>query len=172
MLLNEMDDAQARSALRSCCASTAWIERMIRARPFRDVPALLDVADRALTEISEDDVDEALAGHPRIGDRPDNASSAREQSGVAGAAASVLAELRERNASYEERFGHVYLVFANGRPADELLAILEQRMTNDATTERRVLREELAKINRARLLRMLSTEHNADEHADDQGVSR
>ncbi|WP_374610253.1 2-oxo-4-hydroxy-4-carboxy-5-ureidoimidazoline decarboxylase [Gordonia sp. (in: high G+C Gram-positive bacteria)] len=167
MRLNEMDDDEARAALRSCCASTAWIERMVLARPFGDVPAVLDAADRALTEISEDDLDEALAGHPRIGDRPDNASSAREQSGVAGSSASVLAELRDANVAYEARFGHVYLVFANGRPADELLAILRTRMTNDASTERRVLRAELAKINRARLLRMLSTEHAADE-----GISR
>lgn len=167
MRLNEMDDDEARAALRSCCASTAWIERMMLARPFGDVPAVLDAADRALAEISEDDLDEALAGHPRIGDRPDNASSAREQSGVAGSSASVLAELRDANVAYEARFGHVYLVFANGRPADELLAILRVRMTNDASTERRVLRAELAKINRARLLRMLSTEHAADE-----GISR
>ncbi|MGW8812694.1 2-oxo-4-hydroxy-4-carboxy-5-ureidoimidazoline decarboxylase [Gordonia terrae] len=163
MILDEMDDAEVRAALRSCCASTAWIERMMRARPFHDVPALLDSADRTLAELSEDDVDEALAGHPRIGDRPDNASSAREQAGVASSAASVLADLRKGNAAYEERFGHVYLVFANGRPADELLALLHQRMTNDAATERRVLREELAKINRARLLRMLTTERTADE---------
>ncbi|MCT1356169.1 MULTISPECIES: 2-oxo-4-hydroxy-4-carboxy-5-ureidoimidazoline decarboxylase [Gordonia] len=167
MRLNETDDDEARAALRSCCASTAWIERMMLARPFGDVPAVLDAADRALAEISEDDLDEALAGHPRIGDRPDNASSAREQSGVAGSSASVLAELRDANVAYEARFGHVYLVFANGRPADELLAILRTRMTNDASTERRVLRAELAKINRARLLRMLSTEHAADE-----GISR
>lgn len=167
MRLNEMDDDEARAALRSCCASTAWIERMMLARPFGDVPAVLDAADRALAEISEDGLDEALAGHPRIGDRPDNASSAREQSGVAGSSASVLAELRDANVAYEARFGHVYLVFANGRPADELLAILRTRMTNDASTERRVLRAELAKINRARLLRMLSTEHAADE-----GISR
>ena len=79
----------------------------------------------------------------------------------------MLAELRDANVAYEARFGHVYLVFANGRPADELLAILRTRITNDASTERRVLRAELAKINRARLLRMLSTEHAADE-----GISR
>lgn len=167
MRLNEMDDDEARAALRSCCASTAWVERMMLARPFGDVPAVLDAADRALAEISEDGLDEALAGHPRIGDRPDNASSAREQSGVAGSSASVLAELRDANVAYEARFGHVYLVFANRRPADELLAILRTRMTNDASTERRVLRAELAKINRARLLRMLSGEHTADE-----GISR
>ena len=68
----------------------------------------------------------------------------------------VLAEIKELNAAYEERFGHVYLVFANGRPAAELLDILKQRMSNDPETERRVMRMELAKINRSRLIRMLT----------------
>jgi 2-oxo-4-hydroxy-4-carboxy-5-ureidoimidazoline decarboxylase len=36
-----------------------------------------------------------------------------------------------------------------------LLAILEERLDNDAETERRVLRVELAKINRIRLGRVL-----------------
>ena len=54
MRLNEMDDDEARAALRSCCASTTWIERMMLARPFGDVPAVLDAADRTLAEISED----------------------------------------------------------------------------------------------------------------------
>ena len=75
---------------------------------------------------------------------------------MAGADPAVLARLRELNEAYDEKFGHVYLVFANGRPADELLAILEQRLRNDPATERRVLRMELAKINRSRLQRMLA----------------
>mgnify|MGYP000045847021 CR=1 FL=1 len=70
--------------------------------------------------------------------------------------AAVLAELKELNAAYEDRFGHVYLVFANGRPAAELLAILKERIRNDPATERRVMRAELAKINRSRLIRMLT----------------
>ena len=55
-------------------------------------------------------------------------------------------------------------MFANGRPAEELLAILKERMRNDAPTERRVLRMELAKINRSRLQRMLTP---AVEFVDD-----
>ena len=88
---------------------------------------------------------------------PTSASSAREQSGVSGADTAVIDELKKYNAAYEDKFGHVYLVFANGRPADELLGILKERMDNDPATERRVLRTELAKINRSRLIRMLMT---------------
>jgi 2-oxo-4-hydroxy-4-carboxy-5-ureidoimidazoline decarboxylase len=50
----------------------------------------------------------------------------------------------------------VYLVCASGRSADDLLAILVDRLGNDPETERRVMRNELAKINRLRLQRLLS----------------
>jgi 2-oxo-4-hydroxy-4-carboxy-5-ureidoimidazoline decarboxylase len=60
------------------------------------------------------------------------------------------------NRAYEDRFGYVYLVCAAGRSAEELLAILTDRLTNDPDTERHVMRNELAKINRLRLQRLLS----------------
>ncbi|GAB36626.1 2-oxo-4-hydroxy-4-carboxy-5-ureidoimidazoline decarboxylase [Gordonia otitidis] len=161
---NELSERQAISTLYECCSSSIWALRVAKARPFVDDEALLEYADLILAELTETDLDEALAGHPRIGDRPDNASSSREQSGVTGADPAVLAELKQLNKEYEEKFGHVYLVFANGRPAEELLAILKERMRNDAPTERRVLRMELAKINRSRLQRMLTP---AVEFVDD-----
>ncbi|CPZ90190.1 allantoicase (Allantoate amidinohydrolase) [Mycobacteroides abscessus] len=83
---------------------------------------------------------------------------------MTGADTEVLDRLRQRNAEYEKRFGYVYLVFANGRPAEELLAILEERIKNDPQHERRVMRMELGKINRSRLARMLGP---AGRHADD-----
>jgi 2-oxo-4-hydroxy-4-carboxy-5-ureidoimidazoline decarboxylase len=161
---NELSERQAIGTLYDCCSSSIWALRVARARPFVDDEALLEYADLILAELTEADLDEALAGHPRIGDRPDNASSQREQSGVAGADPAVLAELKDLNRAYDEKFGHVYLVFANGRPAAELLAILKERIRNDAATERRVMRMELAKINRARLQRMLTP---AIEYVDD-----
>ncbi|MGV9824507.1 MULTISPECIES: 2-oxo-4-hydroxy-4-carboxy-5-ureidoimidazoline decarboxylase [unclassified Gordonia (in: high G+C Gram-positive bacteria)] len=153
---NDLTERQAIGSLYECCSSSIWALRVARARPFSDDEALLEYADLILAELTEADLDEALAGHPRIGDRPDNPSSSREQSGVTGADPAVLAELKELNKAYDEKFGHVYLVFANGRPADELLAILKERLRNDAETERRVMRMELAKINRSRLQRMLT----------------
>ena len=96
------------------CSSSIWALSVAKARPFVDDEALLEYADLILAELTETDLDEALAGHPRIGDRPDNASSSREQSGVTGADPAVLAELKQLNKEYEEKFGHVYLVFGNG----------------------------------------------------------
>jgi 2-oxo-4-hydroxy-4-carboxy-5-ureidoimidazoline decarboxylase len=66
--------------------------------------------------------------------------------------------LAQCNAAYEERFGHVYLVCATGRSADELLALCERRLANDADSERAVVLGELAKINRIRLDKLLGAE--------------
>ncbi len=138
------------------CSSTIWARRVLAAAPFRDAQALYDRADRILAELPDAEIDAALDGHPRIGARADNPSSAREQARVADAADSVKEALAQKNREYEQRFGYVYLVCASGRSAEELLDILTDRLANDPDTERRVMRSELAKINRLRLERLLS----------------
>jgi 2-oxo-4-hydroxy-4-carboxy-5-ureidoimidazoline decarboxylase len=73
---------------------------------------------------------------------------------VAGADPTVLAALADGNRAYEERFGHVYLVCATGRSAEELLDVLRTRLGNDPATERAVALGELAAINRLRIARL------------------
>lgn len=96
-----------------------------------------------------------MAGHPRIGERAHSAWSRQEQSGVARASDDVRAKLAAANAEYERRFGQVYLVCASGRSADDLLVICRSRLGNDLTSERGVVLDELAKINRLRLGELL-----------------
>jgi len=157
---NDAPDARARADLLSCCASPAWADEVLVGRPYPSVDALLDRSDRAVADLSEPELAFALAGHPRIGERhanPDGRDwSSREQSRVADAGADTKARLAAANRAYEERFGHVYLVSATGRSADEMLALLEERLANDPDTERRVTRSALATINRIRLRGMLA----------------
>ncbi len=77
---------------------------------------------------------------------PASAISAREQAGVANAADDVKRALAEGNRAYEERFGHLYIVCATGKSAEEMLTILNARLKNDPETEMRVAAEEHAKI--------------------------
>lgn len=155
---NRLSDRQAMHALFECCSSSIWARRVAGSRPFATRDQLLDRADRVLAELPEAEIDQALDGHPRIGAKADNASSKREQAAVQTAGSDVLTSLAEANRKYEAQFGHVYLVCATGRSAQELLGILDERLGNDPETERRVLRVELAKINRIRLNRMLGPE--------------
>ena len=155
--------AELRVRLHSCCAADAWGRQLIEGRPFRSEAALYAASDRATAALDEDGLQQALAGHPRIGDRAaahggDGRSAAwsrGEQAGVATAGETLLAELATANAAYEQRFGHVYLVCASGRDAAELLAVCQSRLDNDPETERGVVVQELAKINRIRLEKLL-----------------
>ena len=61
--------------------------------------------------------------------------SAAEQSAAASAAATTRQRIAEGNIAYEKRFGHVFLICANGRPADDILAALTVRLRNDPDTE-------------------------------------
>lgn len=156
---NQLSERQRMHLLFGVCSSTIWARRVLAGGPFRDADALLDRADRVLAELPDAEIDAALDGHPRIGASVSAAhspSSAREQARVADAGDAVRAELAEKNAKYDEKFGYVYLVCASGRSAEELLAILTERLENDPDTERRVMRSELAKINRLRLERLIS----------------
>ncbi len=68
----------------------------------------------------------------------------------------VQSRLAEANRRYEARFGHVFLIAAAGKSADEILATLLARMDNDPVTEARVAAAEHRKIARMRLARMVS----------------
>ena len=159
--VNALSDRAREELLRKVCTSPAWVEGVAAGAPFGHAADLIARADRVLEELSDTELDAALAGHPRIGARADNHASAREQSGVAGADAGVLARLATGNRDYEERFGYVYLVCASGRSAEDLLAVLTERLANDPATERAVMRAELGKINRLRLQRLLNEPENA-----------
>lgn len=154
--LNALPDAAAYRELLACCGSPSWARRLASARPFSTADDLYTEADRALADLTDADLKDALDGHPRIGERrAGDATSAREQSAVSAAEADLKAALAAGNREYERRFGHVYLVAASGRGAEDLLADLRTRLRNDATTEWSVLRTELAKINRLRLEKLL-----------------
>jgi 2-oxo-4-hydroxy-4-carboxy-5-ureidoimidazoline decarboxylase len=157
------DDDSLRASLRACCAADSWIERIVAGRPYRDEAALGEASDAATADLDDTGLAQALAGHPRIGERVsghDGSWSRQEQSGVSGAGENVRAQLAAANAAYEQRFGHVYLVCATGRTAEELLAVCRARLDNDPGAERRVVLDELAKINRLRLAKLLRQEES------------
>jgi OHCU decarboxylase len=153
--LDDLSPAALRATLLEVCASPRWAAAVAAAAPYGDVDTLLAVADAALRDLAESDVDDALAGHPRIGERSAHVASAREQAGVGN---DVRGALAEGNRAYEERFGHVYLVCASGRSGRELLDVLRSRLGNEPVRERAVVREELGDINALRLRRLVEEE--------------
>ncbi|HEU5261917.1 MAG TPA: 2-oxo-4-hydroxy-4-carboxy-5-ureidoimidazoline decarboxylase [Gemmatimonadales bacterium] len=155
-LLNALPDDDARAALARCCGAVRWVAAMLAARPFKSDAALLEAAERAWWGLGREDWLEAFAQHPRIGGRTTDQWSRREQAGVDTATAATRNALAEGNRAYEKRFGHVFLICAAGRTADELLGELHGRLANDPATELRIAAGEQAKIIQLRLGKLVT----------------
>jgi 2-oxo-4-hydroxy-4-carboxy-5-ureidoimidazoline decarboxylase len=150
MTLDDLSAAEAEQSLLACCAAPRWAGEVAARWPYPTPEALQQAAEDALTD---DDLDAAMAGHPRIGDSTAGGDSRDEQAAVTAAGDGVRDALAAGNRAYEERFGHVYLVCASGRSPEDLLATLHTRLGNDPATERAVALAELAAINRIRIER-------------------
>jgi 2-oxo-4-hydroxy-4-carboxy-5-ureidoimidazoline decarboxylase len=135
------DDLEAR--LYSCLASRRWARSVAAGEP----------AELAMDRLTDEEWLEAMQAHPRIGERGGDTprSSEREQGRAMQASASTLAALAAENRRYEERFGHVFLIFASGRSGEEILFELRRRMNNDPAAELEEAKRELRKIALMRL---------------------
>ena len=153
--LNQLPDDEAIGVLLGCCAAPGWAGRVAHGRPYAAVADLLAAADAAWAAREPGDLEAAMAGHPRIGERRLSGWSQAEQSGV-GSDAGTAQALREANAAYEERFGHVFLICATGRGPAEILAELQRRMANGPDAEREVAAAEIGKINAIRLRKLVT----------------
>jgi OHCU decarboxylase len=164
--LNVLDAAAAIRELLRCCGSRRWAERMAAARPFSSIAQLTARADSIWHSLDRRDWLEAFAAHPRIGGEsgasgaagladPDNWSE-QEQAGTRLASDRQRERLLAQNREYEARFGHIFIVCAAGKSAGEMLARLEERLTNDPDQELRVAAEEQRKITHLRLAKLLA----------------
>jgi OHCU decarboxylase len=162
--LNNLSAEEARAAMLACCGSTRWAAEVAALRPFWDVGQLLRIGRRVWFELQGDDWLEAFRAHPRIGETKaaaDTGAAAKrwsegEQSRARDAATETLDELARANREYEERFGFIYIVCATGRTAEEMLALLRERLENDPETELRVAAEEQWRITELRLKKFLN----------------
>lgn len=157
---NALPHDAAAAELLSCCDSRRWATAVAGLRPYRDFDHLLQEADEAWRALDEEDWLEAIAAHPRIGERAAGGGaharwSAAEQSEAGRSEQAVRDEIARLNADYEERFEHVFLICASGRSGEEILAELRRRLRNDPETELRIAAEEQAKITWLRLERLL-----------------
>ena len=144
------------------CAADAWINRMLAQRPFADDDAVLAAAAAVAATLVEADWLEAFAAHPLIGDvetlrnrfAATRNLAAGEQSSVDGANEAVLSELAAMNRQYAERFGFIFIVFATGKSAAEMLELLKVRIGNTRSEELKNAAAEQLQITRLRLQKL------------------
>lgn len=147
---NDLPRRKAVHALYECCCSVAWASRVADGRSYRSRAHLFSASDAELAELSNADIDSLAATLPE----PGKVCTAMD-SNTRGALVSAAHV-------YHERFGYPYVasvMFApEGFEPREILVDLGHRLDNDDRTERKVMRNELAEVNRIRLERLLGPE--------------
>lgn len=150
----------AAAALKRCCGSERWVERMLALAPFESASELQAAAERVWSELDRDDYLRAFAAHPEIGAdlaqlRARFASTAAwssaEQAGVAAADEDTLRALADANRRYRERFGYIFIICASGKSAREMLQALNSRLDNDGDRELAIAAREQLEITLLRL---------------------
>jgi 2-oxo-4-hydroxy-4-carboxy-5-ureidoimidazoline decarboxylase len=159
---NAMPMRRAVHAVYECCYSVPLAADLGRGRPYDDHDSLFRTADALLFGLGEESLDSILQAHPDIGKRPGSAKSQAEQCSIWCDEPEVMARLGEASKRYLNHFGFGFVMFINGYTARDVLATMSDRLHNDVDTERKIVRNELARINRTRLERMLGPEGGYD----------
>lgn len=163
---NILPKEQLIEALSKCCGSSAWVQRMLPFIPADDMVELLEDAEEQWWKCTPADWKEAFSHHPRIGDVASLSKkyagtaewASQEQAGVNSASAETIRALAEANSNYEKKFGYIFIVCASGKTAEQMLAMLNERLQHDPETEIEVAADEQNKITILRLEKLLDTD--------------
>jgi len=162
--LNQLPRNALETALAKCCGAAVWYHTLAQFQPFHSVEWIHQLSDQIWDALEDSDYLEAFKHHPMIGDmdalKAKFANTAQwagdEQQGSQQANESTLLALKQGNEAYLKKFGFIFIVCATGKSADEMLALLNQRMPNDALTELKLAAAEQNKITHLRLDKLLS----------------
>ena len=154
--MNDSSVDHLRVDLRACLAVPRWIDEVAVEAPFASVEDLLEAGRAAANPLTPEEVEAALADHPRIGDKPDGEGAAQafsrsEQASLGDDDAETAATIAEGNAIYEKRFDRVFLIRAAGRSRAEILAELNRRIRLDDDEEFVIVEQQLREIALLRL---------------------
>lgn len=157
----DLPERELREALSVSLSVGRWVDEVSAASPFVSLAALLHSARDAATPLSPAEIAEAIAHHPRIGEKAVGRGTAqsfseREQAAMDADDAQLATALAAGNAAYEQRFGRVFLIRAAGRTRVQILAELHRRLTLDDDAELAVVGEQLRQIALLRLEEQLA----------------
>ena len=163
---NLLPHRKAVHALYECCNSVAMAGDLADARPYPGHNALFCKADALLFALSDDSVDDILQAYPKVGSRPGSARSHAEPCALWDDSPELMRSLQRSARSYAEKFGFEFVMYVrDGSPVPAVISAIAERMHNDGETERKAVLNEIAKLNRSRLERMLGPEGGYDNWA-------
>ena len=155
---DHLEASEKRFLLTQCCGSQKWVDKMIGLPPAEDLIDLFEDAEEMWYKCNEDDWKEAFTHHPLIGDIDslrkkfsNDQFAAKEQASINDSSEKTLQALAEGNHVYQQKFGYIFIVFATGKSAEEMLEILQARLNNNPEEEIKIAMEEQSKITQLRL---------------------
>ena len=157
-----LDDAGSRDQVLAALGVRRWADEVLRGAPYASVDDLVAAAEQA-GEVTDEELNEAVANHPRIGEKPTAEGDAgrlstAEQAGLASADEGFDAAIARGNRVYEERFGRVFLIRAAGRTPQEVLDELQRRLLNQPEDEAAEAKQQLCEIGLLRLRTLFGAE--------------
>jgi allantoicase len=163
--INQLPVESLGKALLDCCGSKTWVNQLLARRPFASEADMFEAADRIWAQLDRKEWMRAFRHHPPIGSKRAKSKqtraarqwSAGEQSVATNSTPETLAVLAAANQAYQATFGYVFLICATDKTGDEILKSLQERLQNNPETELRVAAEELRKIMRLRLEKLLKS---------------
>ena len=156
-----MAQQAAADAILPCNGSSTWATLMACNRPLATSDDLFRISDDAWRSLPEEDWQQAFDSHPRIGQVKAKAATAQSAAWSQGEQSQAqaddltAADLAEGNREYETKFGRLFIVYATGRSAPEILTILRARLSNDPATELQEAAEQQRLITQLRLRKWL-----------------
>lgn len=150
--------------LRKCCASSAWVRKMLTIFPVQNLVDLLDYAEEEWYECNPSEWLESFQKHIRIDGKEmlqknfenDDQWPFNEQSGVFNCSVNELTDLEKASELYEETFGYRFIISPTGKSVQEILDNLLQRLDNDPNDELVIAAGEQNKTIQIRLQNLFS----------------
>lgn len=160
---NQLSREAVIEQLLSCCTSERWANLVGEQAPFASQESLLTTSDSVWEQMLEADYLQAFEGHPQIGNvatlkekyRHTEGSAAHEQAGANTADEATLEALAQGNQAYLDKFGFIFIVFATGKSAQEMLDLLNARLPNSREEELANAAAEQNKITRLRISKLI-----------------
>ena len=164
-MFNALSSEIALGSLLECCHSRVWAERLLAHRPFKSLQELNTLASQVWFSVQEPDWLEAFSAHPRIGDvaglrEKFSVTASLEQGQIEEASDAILFQLADLNQAYLDKFGFIFIVFATGKSAATMLALLQERLPNSRSLELENNTLEQDKITTLRISRLFPEEEN------------
>ena len=137
-----------------------WVaERVWPRRPFASVAAVHRAMAEQVMGALPDEQAALIRAHPDLGSRARMSSASSGEQAGAGLDHLTLEEyeqLHRLNSAYREKFGFPFIYAVKGSTRQDILAALEQRLSNDPADEHAMA---LSQIYRIALIRLEETLH-------------